>query len=208
MAIACFLLFTVPPLPPFPDLSVPLFSRCIALLTLLPAAFPYLAMFVLSFPLAARGVDTASRQRNLSSSLKVDPLSYLAEQSVRIAFFFLDRFQSHHVFVKTEDLGPAAQCAVDGDLVMLHLLRRADERDVPNRCVGHILDRIGSFRGETVDDLTSLSLAITDAALQQTLDPAHMAPGFFKVGLKREDQVGIGGFFDQVGKSFGYLLLH
>ena len=41
MAMACFRLFTVPPLPPFPDLSVPRFSRCMALLTLLLAAFPY-----------------------------------------------------------------------------------------------------------------------------------------------------------------------
>lgn len=42
MAIACLRLFTVPPFPPRPDLRVPLFSRCIALFTLLPAAFPYL----------------------------------------------------------------------------------------------------------------------------------------------------------------------
>jgi hypothetical protein len=32
----------VPPFPPFPDFRVPLFSRCIARSTLLPAAFPYL----------------------------------------------------------------------------------------------------------------------------------------------------------------------
>ena len=44
MAIACFRLLTVPPLPPLPDFSVPLFFRCMALLTLLPAAFPYLAI--------------------------------------------------------------------------------------------------------------------------------------------------------------------
>src|ERR1700732_1421915 len=44
MAIACFLLFTTPPLPPFPDRNVPCFRRRIALLTVLPAAFPYLAI--------------------------------------------------------------------------------------------------------------------------------------------------------------------
>src|ERR1700677_140443 len=47
IAIACFLLFTVPPLPPLPDLRVPLFSRCTALLTLLPAALPYFAIVFL-----------------------------------------------------------------------------------------------------------------------------------------------------------------
>jgi hypothetical protein len=42
MAIACLRLFTVPPLPPLPDLSVPCFFLRIALATVLPAALPYL----------------------------------------------------------------------------------------------------------------------------------------------------------------------
>src|SRR5205823_11364679 len=42
MAMACLRLFTVPPFPPLPDLSVPLFLRRIALATVLPAALPYL----------------------------------------------------------------------------------------------------------------------------------------------------------------------
>jgi hypothetical protein len=46
MAIACFRLLTVPPLPPFPDFKVPRFLRRITLLTDLPAAFPYLAILV------------------------------------------------------------------------------------------------------------------------------------------------------------------
>jgi hypothetical protein len=41
MAIACFRLFTVPPLPPFPDFRVPCCRLRIALSTDLPAAFPY-----------------------------------------------------------------------------------------------------------------------------------------------------------------------
>lgn len=40
MAIACFLLVTVPPCPDLPRLSVPFFRRCIALFTDLPAAGP------------------------------------------------------------------------------------------------------------------------------------------------------------------------
>jgi hypothetical protein len=42
IAIACFRLFTVPPLPPRPLLSVPFFRRRIALSTRFDAAFPYL----------------------------------------------------------------------------------------------------------------------------------------------------------------------
>lgn len=39
--MACLRLVTAPPFPPLPDLSVPLFSRCTALFTDLPAALPY-----------------------------------------------------------------------------------------------------------------------------------------------------------------------
>ncbi len=41
MAMACLRLFTVPPLPPLPDLRVPRFFLRIALSTDLPAALPY-----------------------------------------------------------------------------------------------------------------------------------------------------------------------
>src|SRR6185312_2135169 len=41
MAIACFLLFTVPPLPPLPRFSLPFFLRCMARLTSLPALLEY-----------------------------------------------------------------------------------------------------------------------------------------------------------------------
>ena len=44
IAMACFRLFTRPPFPAFPERSVPCFLRRIALLTLLLAAFPYLAI--------------------------------------------------------------------------------------------------------------------------------------------------------------------
>jgi hypothetical protein len=44
MAIACFLLFTTPALPPLPDRKVPCYLLPIALLTLLLAARPYLAI--------------------------------------------------------------------------------------------------------------------------------------------------------------------
>src|SRR3989442_14946834 len=42
MAMACLRLFPVPPFPPLPDFSVPLFLRRMALATVLPAALPYL----------------------------------------------------------------------------------------------------------------------------------------------------------------------
>src|SRR5437868_14308362 len=44
IAIACFLFFTRPPLPAFPDLRVPRFRRLIALLTVFCAVLPYLAI--------------------------------------------------------------------------------------------------------------------------------------------------------------------
>ena len=53
--MACLRLFTFPPLPPLPDLSVPLFFRCIALFTAFPAPLlyfrPLLFFFGMIFPL-------------------------------------------------------------------------------------------------------------------------------------------------------------
>src|ERR1700689_1790878 len=72
MAMACLRLFTTPPLPPFPDLSLPRFSLCMAFLTLSPAALPYFAMCPpsvsknqLTRELAGRrSVDHPTRRRN------------------------------------------------------------------------------------------------------------------------------------------------
>jgi hypothetical protein len=51
IAIACLRLFTLPPLPPLPERSVPFFFLCIALSTDLPAALPYLRPIDFSFEL-------------------------------------------------------------------------------------------------------------------------------------------------------------
>jgi hypothetical protein len=57
MAMACFLLLTVPPLPPLPDFNVPRFLRRIALPTALLAAFPYLGMVMSSKDNLDRGAQ-------------------------------------------------------------------------------------------------------------------------------------------------------
>src|SRR5580704_3915298 len=44
MAMACFLFFTLPPLPPLPERSLPSLARRTARSTLLPAALPYFAI--------------------------------------------------------------------------------------------------------------------------------------------------------------------
>src|SRR4051812_38537813 len=50
IAIACFRLFTVPPLPPGPDFNVPRFFLRMALFTVLPAALPYFRPLDFFFP--------------------------------------------------------------------------------------------------------------------------------------------------------------
>ena len=62
MAMACFRLLTRPPFPPRPERSVPCFRRRIALLTLLPAAFPYLGAAV---RVASNPADFANRIQEL-----------------------------------------------------------------------------------------------------------------------------------------------
>src|ERR1700683_3262190 len=64
MAMACLRLFTVPPLPPFPLFKVPFFSRCIALFTLLPAAFPYRAISIFLRFKFHRGTSSAGTSHN------------------------------------------------------------------------------------------------------------------------------------------------
>src|ERR1041384_7530818 len=49
IAIACFLLFTRPPLPPFPDFRLPRLRLRIALFTDFPADLPYLGIACFSF---------------------------------------------------------------------------------------------------------------------------------------------------------------
>src|SRR6476646_1572196 len=71
--MACLRLFTVPPFPPLPDLSVPFFFLCIALFTDLPAALPYfrlpelerfLAAIVPPFIHEKRGKENELRPKN------------------------------------------------------------------------------------------------------------------------------------------------
>ena len=62
MAMACFRLFTWPPLPLLPERKVPLFLRCIALFTLLPAALPYLAISFLLW--GDQAIETAFTRRS------------------------------------------------------------------------------------------------------------------------------------------------
>jgi len=73
IAIACFRLFTVPPpLPPRPDLRVPLFLRRMALATVSRAVFPYLVLPG-DFFLVAMG-DLVKKRFKESFSTSLDPI--------------------------------------------------------------------------------------------------------------------------------------
>jgi hypothetical protein len=64
IAIACLRLFTTPPLPPFPERSVPFFSRRTAFSTLLPAALPYLRLLDFLREPALLRIAIASSQKH------------------------------------------------------------------------------------------------------------------------------------------------
>src|SRR5271156_5338206 len=91
---------------------------------------------------------------------------------------------------------------------MLNLLRGPDDRNVSDRRVGHVLDRIGSFRDKAVDDLTGLSSGFADVTLQQYLDLPGMYPGFFQVSPEGRNQIGVRGLLNQAGQCLDNLLLH
>jgi hypothetical protein len=111
--MACFLLLTAPPLPPFPERSLPLFSRCIALLTLLLAAFPYSAMFLFpstfvcpSRPVGVTGLEAATIRALpplpcLGRGFEVYAVGDLAKELIGVAFLFFYRFKDEYVFWQT-----------------------------------------------------------------------------------------------------------
>ena len=72
MAIACFLLLTTPPFPPLPDRNVPRFRRRIALLTVLLAARPYLAMIASDLIKMPRTTTIATENLDRDRQLSVD----------------------------------------------------------------------------------------------------------------------------------------
>jgi hypothetical protein len=117
MAIACFLLLTVPPLPPLPDFKVPRFLRRIALRTVLLAAFPYLGIIVSSRytinrgPLCFRWNDSGrSSKRNYVAGLS-------SRQPVAQARPWASRVGLHELF--DQRAGDVA----DGDVGFLYALR-------------------------------------------------------------------------------------
>jgi len=112
MAMACFLLFTAPPLPPFPERSLPLFSRSIALFTLLLAAFPYFAksLFPSTFVCASCGNRRFRRRHTiralpppscLGRGFEIYAVGDLAKDLVGVAFLFFYGFKDEYVFRQT-----------------------------------------------------------------------------------------------------------
>lgn len=83
--MACLRLFTVPPFPPLPDLSVPFFSRCIALSTLFPAAFPYFAIVSSLNRINLNGID-------IERETSTPRLEQMPEQLKRRGNLFLGNF--------------------------------------------------------------------------------------------------------------------
>jgi hypothetical protein len=106
----------------------------------------------------------AEAVRGLSRCLEIDTLGYLTKQFVGSAFLLFNGFQNHRIIRKAQNLGPPAQSSIHCDLVVLDLLGCADERDVSDRRIGDVRDRIGSFGGKPVDYLASFGLIIAGTA--------------------------------------------
>ena len=82
--------------------------------------------------------------------MEVDALGDVGEQLVGLDLFIFDGSNGGCVLVEAKDLGPAAERAVDSDLVVFDLLAAADQGDVADRGVGDVLDGVGCGGGGRV----------------------------------------------------------
>jgi hypothetical protein len=117
-----------------------------------------------------------------------------------VLFFLLDHAQDLSVVREAEDVGPVAEGAIDGDLVVFDLLAGADEGDVADGGVGDVLDRVGGFGGEAADDLAGLGVGLAGVLAEERLDFGDVALGLLEVGAEGVLQFGVGGGFDEVGE--------
>jgi hypothetical protein len=81
-----------------------------------------------------------------------------------LPFFFLNEFKHGCILGQTQYLGPSAQGSVYSNLMVFNLLRRSDESDVSDGRICDVLNRVGSFGCEPVDDLAGFGLSFTDIA--------------------------------------------
>lgn len=130
-------------------------------------------------PLAERA------QPRLHRGFQIDPVCNLAENSISVFFFRFDRLEYRGIFFQAEDLGPPAQSAIDRDLMMLHLLRGADEGDVAHRRIGRILDHVGGFSRKPADYLAGFRCHFPDMFAEQAFKAGDVAVGLVEVYAER-----------------------
>jgi len=139
----------------------------------------------------------------------VDAVGDGGEELVGVLFFVEDAVEEVGCVVVAEKLGPGAEGAVDGDLVMLYLLGGGDKGDVADAGVGCVLDVVFGFGDEGGDGFAGCGVGIAVGGVaEDAFDFGYVALGFGEVVAEGGGELGVGGFFDHGGKGFGDLLLH
>src|ERR1700730_12990971 len=111
----------------------------------------------------------------------VDAVGDGGEQLVGVLLFFEDAFEGVGGSVLTEEFGPAAQGAVDGDFMMLDLLGGGDESDVADAWFGSIFDVVLGFGDEGGDGFAGAGAGIAGGIAEEALHFGNMALGFGEV---------------------------
>src|SRR5271170_7573720 len=112
----------------------------------------------------------------------VDAVGDGGEEFVGVFLFVEDAVEDVGSVVFTEELGPGAEGAVDGDLVMLDLLGAGDKGDVTDGGVGGVLDVVFRFGDEGGDGFAGggVGFAVVDVA-EKGLDLGEVTVGFGEV---------------------------
>jgi hypothetical protein len=106
---------------------------------------------------AARELPVFLKLRS-GCGLHVDAVGDGAEQLIGCLLFLQDGGEDLRVVRQAQKIGPVAQSSVDGDLVVLDLLRGGDQGNVANAILFRVLDAILGF-GNQIALQVSVSLS-------------------------------------------------
>src|SRR5215831_5999367 len=125
---------------------------------------------------------------------------------VGMAFFLDGLVQQRRMLGFTQNLRPAADRSVGSDFIMLHALRRGDQRNISHGHVCRVLDQVFSLCHQRCQYFALDWIGLLDFVIQDLLQPRSVNARFLEVGLKRLFQLNVRRFLNHRRQSFDDLI--
>jgi len=130
----------------------------------------------------------------------VDAVGDGGEELVSVLLFFEDAFESGGGPVLTEEFGPTAEGAVDGDFVVLDLLGGAMR--VMSRMLGSAASLMLSSASVMREEIALQVLVLSSRRLaEEGFDFGDVLLGLGEVVAESGGELGVSGFFDHGGQA-------